>query len=263
MCTRSDGGQRGEDKKRRDCGARYRHQQGRLLRGAGRWPGPARGRHRPSAVARHALGQHRRHGGRHARHLLGGVDRGGDVRRARARGHRRRERRLGRLAQPEPRGRHRPSRDRRARRAPRAAAHPSAGRDGRPRHHPFRGDRLLGRRHAGARRARHVRRAAGRRRPSGHGGQRRDAQPAGLRAARPSRDRRPRRGGARRGAELAGVRRARSRRHPDRHGRRHDLDRRVLRGPSRARRIRSRSAASTSPATSPAACRRRWSMPSA
>ena len=38
-----------------------------------------------------------------ARHLLGGVDRGGDVRRARPRGHRRRERRLGRLAQPEPR----------------------------------------------------------------------------------------------------------------------------------------------------------------
>ena len=55
-----------------------------------------------------------------ARHLLGGVDGRGDVRRARARGHRRRERRLGRLAQSEPRGRDRPSRDRRARRAPRA-----------------------------------------------------------------------------------------------------------------------------------------------
>ena len=59
----------------------------------------------------------------------------------------------------------------------------------------------------------------------------------------------------RRGPELAGRRRARSRRHPDRHGRRHDLDRACSTRATSCMSIRSRSAASTSPATSPAGCR--------
>ena len=106
----------------------------------------------------------------------------------------------------EPRGRDRPSRDRRARRAPGASStsHLPAETADRDIIHSI-ADRLHDRRHAGhPRRARHVRRAAGRRRASGHGGQRRDAQPAGLRAPRPSRDRRARgRRALCRGPELA------------------------------------------------------------
>ena len=188
-----------------------------------------------------------------------------DGRRDDPRGHRQPVRRLARLADHRRRGRDRRPRDRRRRPAPRARPGPHQTRSRRPPADPLDPGRLLDRRQPRhPRSARHVRRAARRRHASGHRRGRRGAQPARP-ASRAAISRSRRWWSSPYAAGLAALveDEMRPRRHRHRHGRRHHLDRRLLRRQCWSTPTACRSAAGMSPTTSPAACRRRSPMPSA